>query len=315
MNINKQVGVMNNTKENIELNNIVKQIIMDDDANTLFSMIKNGFDINDFQYKEFTGFNAIVACRCDYNYKEVGNAINMLMNEYDNIVDELNDENSEKLSKAIFMEISNDILNDIYKEREMSRIKFAKERFESKFGKLTTGLEDIINIKEEDKEPVDKIQHHHTISKEEAEALFVDLPTALQGGIIDIKEEYKEAVDKNEISVDKIQNPKESETIKSKKEEDNSKEFTIIGDSNYKVSTISAYVTLENSETYKNKQVSIQVSSIDELNSKINEEIAVLNKENDKQLVDSIAEMMSNNPQFKKELLSLMRDAQLEKPC
>ena len=275
MNINKQVGVMNNTKENIELNNIVKQIIMDDDANTLFSMIKNGFDINDFQYKEFTGFNAIVACRCDYNYKEVGDAINMLMNEYDNIVDELNDENSEKLSKAIFMEISNDILNDIYKEREMSRIKFAKERFESKFGKLTTVLEDIINIKEED----------------------------------------KESVDKNEISVDKIQNPKESETIKSKKEEDNSKEFTIIGDSNYKVSTISAYVTLENPETYKNKQVSIQVSSIDELNSKINEEIAVLNKENDKQLVDSIAEMMSNNPQFKKELLSLMRDAQLEKPC
>ena len=95
----------------------------------------------------------------------------------------------------------------------------------------------------------------------------------------------------------------------------NMNSFDIIGDTNYKVSSISAYVTLENEETCDNKQISIQVSSLEELSSAINKEIEKANNENNEKLASSVVEMMSNNPEFKKNLLSLMRDAQISKPC
>ena len=47
----------------------------------------------------------------------------------------------------------------------------------------------------------------------------------------------------------------------------------------------------------------------------LNKEIEKAKNENNEKLASSVVEMMSNNPEFKKNLLSLMRDAQISKPC
>lgn len=89
--------------------------------------------------------------------------------------------------------------------------------------------------------------------------------------------------------------------------------FTMLGDSNFKVSSISAYVSLENNETCEMKNITVQADSIEDLEEKINAQIAEFNKENDEKLVNSVIEMMKNDSNFKDNLLKMMKEAQLRK--
>lgn len=112
------------------------------------------------------------------------------------------------------------------------------------------------------------------------------------------------------IDVDRASINKESIQIDSTKEDET---FAMLGDSNFKISSINAFVSLENNETCEIKNVTLQADSVKDLEEKINAQIAEFNKENDEKLINSVVEMMKNDSNFKDNLLKMMKETQLRK--
>lgn len=295
INNNEKVRIKN--KETVYgIDSTIKRIIEEDDVDTLLSMIQNGLDINTFSYKNLKGINAFILYKYENNKENIGNVINMLLLKY-NAMEDLTKESFKRLDELSYNEFKKTF------EKE-----FTVEKFLEGFGRFIADLSGEIeenqedNIEEDIKE--EKVKVNTKISSK-----------------IDNKESNSSKNTPNNIPKDSSKKEVKKSSpivpIDSEKEtkSSNMNSFDIIGDANYKVSSISAYVTLENEETCDNKQISIQVSSLEELSSVINKEIEKANNENNEKLASSVVEMMSNNPEFKKNLLSLMRDAQISKPC
>lgn len=295
INNNEKVRIKN--KETVYgIDSTIKRIIEEDDVDTLLSMIQNGLDINTFSYKNLKGINAFILYKYENNKENVGNVINMLLLKY-NAMEDLTKESFKRLDELSYNEFKKTF------EKE-----FTVEKFLEGFGRFIADLSGEIEENQEDNIEKD--------IKEEK----VKVNTKVSSKI-DNKESNSSKNTPNNIPKDssKKEVKKSSPIVTIDNEEEtklsNMNSFDIIGDANYKVSSISAYVTLENEETCDNKQISIQVSSLEELSSVINKEIEKANNENNEKLASSVVEMMSNNPEFKKNLLSLMRDAQISKPC
>lgn len=334
MNINQKTGV----KSNMEgINNAVKNTIMEDNAEILISMINNGFDINDFTYKNFTGINAIVAYKLDFNPNGGLNILGYLLKS--NAEQELNIENKKRIGRLLLENAykRKNNLNSISKEELHSIItdisnvlaEGAKELF-NKAGNNEKveiiGFDDFINhlssIKEELKPSDDSDSTNSKDSSDNKIKTTNNTPTkiAVDHGKsetkfspeIVLKNDIKNNVPKNKLK--SIKNEDNSlklveKKLPTKKEANN---FTMLGDSNYKISSISSYVTLENIDTCKTENISIQANSIEDLNNQINNKISELNSQNDKVIIDSVMEMMKNNSEFKKNLLEMMKEAQIK---
>lgn len=295
INNNEKVRIKN--KETVYgIDSTIKRIIKEDDVDTLLSMIQNGLDINTFSYKNLKGINAFILYKYENNKENVGNVINMLLLKY-NAMEDLTKESFKRLDELSYNEFKKTF------EKE-----FTVEKFLEGFGRFIADLSGEIEENQEDNIEKD--------IKEEK----VKVNTKVSSKI-DNKESNSSKNTPNNIPKDssKKEVKKSSPIVPIDNEEEtklsNMNSFDIIGDANYKVSSISAYVTLENEETCDNKQISIQVSNLEELSSAINKEIEKANNENNEKLASSVVEMMSNNPEFKKNLLSLMREAQISKPC
>lgn len=295
INNNEKVRIKN--KETVYgIDSTIKRIIEEDDVDTLLSMIQNGLDINTFSYKNLKGINAFILYKYENNKENVGNVINMLLLKY-NAMEDLTKESFKRLDELSYNEFKKTF------EKE-----FTVEKFLEGFGRFIADLSGEIeenqedNIEEDIKEEKVKVNTKTSSEITNKESNYSkNTPNNIP------KDSSKKEVKKSSPIVP-IDNEKETKSS-------NVDSFDIIGDANYKVSSISAYVTLENEETCDNKQISIQVSSLEELSSAINKEIEKANNENNEKLASSVVEMMSNNPEFKKNLLSLMREAQISKPC
>ena len=280
--INKNETVKKKNKEAVcGINSTIKRIIREDDLDTLLSMIQNGFDINTFSYKNSKGINAFILYKYDNNKENVGKVIDTLLIKFDAIKD-VTEETYDLLNKLSY----NDFKKSISKE-------FSLEDLLEGFGEFLKELSE--NVLEDD-----DIKEDDSIGKDNNQ-------------VSDTQEDSKVSPKNNQVEdvhADIISNKKsENEDMPT------TETFDIIGDTNYKVSSISAYITLENEDTCDTKQISMQASSIEELSSLINKEIEKANNENNEKLASSVVEMMSNNPEFKKSLLSLMREAQISRPC
>lgn len=116
-------------------------------------------------------------------------------------------------------------------------------------------------------------------------------------------------------SLNSANSKKKIELVQTTKEDsinNTSNNFTMVGESNYKVAGINAYVTFENTSTCENDSVSIQASSVEDFTNKVNEKISELNNQNDEKLLNSVIEIMKNNPEFKNDLLKMVKEAQIK---
>lgn len=333
MNINKNVGVENNMEQTL-LENVLKEVVRDDKLDVLVSMINNGLNIDDFSYDDLTGLNALIAYSLDCEDKKGDSILEFLLetakyNEIDprNII-KLYESISEKSKEDIDKELEE--LSKFISEgaRALFGLKEGDEiqplRFENIFD-----LMDFINSKEEDLESTEAKEDEKTASKNvdtprvvavdkgnhltkaKSEIALETIKDNPSTGASNKKIELKPAKDESSINVSN----KKIELVQPIKEEsiDNkSNSFTMIGESNYKVSSINSYVTFENTSTCENESILIQADSIEDLNNKINEKISELNNQNDEKLINSVIEMMKNNSEFKNDLLKMMQEAQIK---
>lgn len=293
MNINQITkDTNNNISESVEVT--VKNLIREDSLEVLLSMINNGFDVNSFQYKGFRGVNAIIAFRLDCNIKELGEIIEHFVIEHNSSY-EIHPENEKRIAVLIEKEARRAIREDIRKAIE----KDVKENTE----------EDIQEITEEDiKEAVEGFVN-----------FLSDMTRGVLGKYDDIEDDtiedetLEEDVDSSNSQTDQKALLEEQNLCSNIENEDTIKEegdFTIIGDSDYRVSNITSYVTLENISTCDIEKISINTHSVEELNNKINEKIEELNKKNDEKFLNSIVDMMNTDDEFKTNLFRILGEAQ-----
>lgn len=295
INNNEKVRIKN--KDTVYgINSTIKRIIEEDDVDTLLSMIQNGLDINTFSYKNLKGINAFILYKYENNKENVGNVINMLLLKY-NAMEDLTKESFKRLDELSYNEFKKTF------EKE-----FTVEKFLEGFGRFIADLSGEIEENQEDNIEEDIKEEKVKVNTKMSSEITNKESNSSKNTLNNIPKDSSKKEVKKSSPIAPIDSEKETKS-------NNMNSFDIIGDTNYKVSSISAYVTLENEETCDNKQISIQVSSLEELSSAINKEIEKANNENNEKLASSVVEMMSNNPEFKKNLLSLMRDAQISKPC
>ena len=295
INNNEKVRIKN--KDTVYgINSTIKRIIEEDDVDTLLSMIQNGLDINTFSYKNLKGINAFILYKYENNKENVGNVINMLLLKY-NAMEDLTKESFKRLDELSYNEFKKTF------EKE-----FTVEKFLEGFGRFIADLSGEIEENQEDNIEEDIKEEKVKVNTKMSSEITNKESNSSKNTPNNIPKDSSKKEVKKSFPIAPIDSEKETKS-------NNMNSFDIIGDANYKVSSISAYVTLENEETCDNKQISIQVSSLEELSSAINKEIEKANNENNEKLASSVVEMMSNNPEFKKNLLSLMRDAQISKPC
>ena len=295
INNNEKVRIKN--KDTVYgINSTIKRIIEEDDVETLLSMIQNGLDINTFSYKNLKGINAFILYKYENNKENVGNVINMLLLKY-NAMEDLTKESFKRLDELSYNEFKKTF------EKE-----FTVEKFLEGFGRFIADLSGEIEENQEDNIEEDIKEEKVKVNTKMSSEITNKESNSSKNTPNNIPKDSSKKEVKKSSPIAPIDSEKETKS-------NNMNSFDIIGDTNYKVSSISAYVTLENEETCDNKQISIQVSSLEELSSAINKEIEKANNENNEKLASSVVEMMSNNPEFKKNLLSLMRDAQISKPC
>lgn len=337
MNINNNVGVKYNMEQTL-LNEILKEIVREDKLDTLISMINNGLDIKDFSYNDFTGLNAMIAYCLDCHNEEGGSILRYLLetakfNEidprnitrvYQYLSEEL-DEDSEMNIEDELHEISkliSDSAKVLFGLKDDEEIKPIKIGGISEFMDFLKSQEEHFNSKQakEDKKTSSKsldmprvvsVDYGKPSTKTKSEIALETIKDKSSTGTSNKKIELKPAKDESSANVSN----KKIELVQPIKEEstDNkSNSFTMIGESNYKVSSINSYVTFENTSTCENESILIQADSIEDLNNKINEKISELNNQNDEKLVNLVIEMMKNNSEFKNDLLKMMQEAQIK---
>lgn len=337
MNINNNVGVKCNMEQTL-LNDMIKEIVREDKLDTLISMINNGLDIKDFSYNNFTGLNAMIAYCLDCGNDERGNILGYLLetakfNEIDprNIIrmyQYLSDESDEESTTDIDDELEEisrlisegaKVLFGLEDNEKVEPIKF---RSFSEFVDFLNSGEEHFNSKEANKNrktASKNVDIPKTVSvdcgkpstKAKSEIVLETVKDNSSTGTSNKKIELKPTKDDSSINASN----KKIELVQPIKEEstDNkSNSFTMIGESNYKVSSISSYVTFENTSTCESESITIQAESIEDLNNKINEKISELNNQNDEKLINSVIEMMKNNSDFKNDLLKMMQEAQIK---
>lgn len=337
MNINNNVGVKYNMEQTL-LNEILKEIVREDKLDTLISMINNGLDIKDFSYNDFTGLNAMIAYCLDCHNEEGGSILRYLLetakfNEidprnitrvYQYLSEEL-DEDSEMNIEDELHEISK-LISDgakvLFGLKDDEEIKPIKIGGISEFMDFLKSQEEHFNSKQakEDEKTSSKsldmprvvsVDYGKPSTKTKSEIALETIKDKSSTGTSNKKIELKPAKDESSANVSN----KKIELVQPIKEEstDNkSNSFTMIGESNYKVSSISSYVTFENTSTCESESIIIQAESIEDLNNKINEKISELNNQNDEKLINSVIEMMKNNSEFKNDLLKMMQEAQIK---
>lgn len=329
-NINNK-NVNSNNEMTKHVNNLIKKIIKEDDVNTLLSMIDNGLDINIFKYKNKTGINAIILYKYDNNKESVGSVIDMLLTRFQYLED-LQEDIANKLEELSYNDMAN-----YFKSKGLNKEKFNLEDIVLGFKDFLEALVEENSIKEADTDESTENNKDNSVDRKDVENA--------NRGYLAYKEDNNSKEDTESKDVSDSDISKDKETSKGylsyvgdtntenstsnsdalneenshrghlayKESNETKKEFHMIGDTNYKVSSISAYVTLENEGTCETKQVSIQVSNMEEFSYVINKEIEQANNENNEKLANSIIEMMNTNSQFKQNLLELMKEAQLSK--
>ena len=320
---NKNVNPNNEMTKHI--NSLIKKIIKEDDVNTLLSMIDNGLDINIFKYKNKTGINAIILYKYDNNKESVGSVIGMLLTRFQYLED-LQKDIANKLEELSYNDMAN-----YFKSKTLNKEKFNLEDIVSEFKGFLEALTEEDSTKEADTNKTTEDNKDNSIDSKDVEntdrGYLVykedDESKDISNGDISKDEQackgylsyIRDVNTENNISnVDALKEENfHKEHLAYKEPNEIKKEFHMIGDINYKVSSISAYVTLENEDTCETKQVSIQVSNMEEFSYVINKEIEQANNENNEKLANSIIEMMNTNSQFKQNLLELMKEAQLSK--
>ena len=332
-NTNKNVN--SNNEMSKQINNLIKKIIKEDDINTLLSMIDNGLDINIFKYKNKTGINAIILYKYDNNKESVGNVIDMLLTRFQYLED-LQEDIANKLEELSYNNMVNhfeskglsledvvagfkDFLEALAEEVEDDSTEEEKVEDDS-----TEKVDDNKSTEDDKDNPVDikdvenpnrgylayvgytDAKKNNTSS---SDALTKENPNMGYLAYVGHTDAKKDNTSNSDASTE--ENPSMGYLAYVGHTEEAKKEFHMIGDTDYKVSSISAYVTLDNEATCESKQVSIQASNIEELTYAINKEIEIANNENNEKLANSIIEMMNTNSEFKQNLLELMREAQL----
>lgn len=116
-------------------------------------------------------------------------------------------------------------------------------------------------------------------------------------------------------SLNSANSKKKIELVQTTKEDsinNTSNNFTMVGESNYKVASINAYVTFENTSTCETNSISITADSVEDFTNKVKESIVELNNKNDEKLLNSVMEMMQSNSEFKNDLLKMVQEAQIK---
>ena len=304
-NINSK-NVNSSNEMSKQINNLIKKIIREDDINTLLSMIDNGLDINIFKYKNKTGINAIILYKYDNNKESVGNVIDMLLTRFQYLED-LQEDIANKLEELSY----NNMVNHF--ESKGLSLEDVVAGFKDFLEALAEEVEDD-SIEEEkvEDDSIEKVDDNKSTGDDKDNPVDIkDVENPNRGYLAYVG--YTDAKKNNTSSSDASteENPSMGYLAYVGHTEEAKKEFHMIGDTDYKVSSISAYVTLDNEATCESKQVSIQASNIEELTYAINKEIEIANNENNEKLANSIIEMMNTNSEFKQNLLELMREAQL----
>ena len=416
-------------EKSMELNNAVRELIKNDNRESLLSMINNGFNLSSFTYKNESGINAFIKCRVDSGAKVMGDIILLLLstearginaegfinllkfNTFNNselknvkaLLGNLSELELRKIKLSIFadqndsfkdikevlgskIDIDNHLtkvnLRNLFIIRELiprvvvstslddSTKKFLTSNFilalevgyiEEDDALITSMLGSDIGFGVKDFKKVLLENNNPDVIKE----IFRHLETPMNfgdkldflKGMISEKNSQNEHVEKHEeekILAQNIKRKSEDNTdykleAISRKEEDSTiikvlplnnvkhegkcsvdgdsvkeehiqvdstkkdETFAMLGDSNFKVSSINAYVSLENNETCEIKNITVQANSVKDLEEKINAKISEFNKENDEKLVNSVIEMMNSDSNFKDNLLKMMKEAQLRK--
>lgn len=321
MTINKNTGAKNNMEQDL-LNDMLKEIVREDKLDTLISMMNNGLNINDFSYDNFTGLNAMIAYSLDCKNEKGGNILGYLLETA--TLNEIDPRNIIRMHQFLLDETDEECIEGINDEIEEFS-KFISDGAKALFGlgddekikPITFGsISDFIDFlkSEETSSNSKELEANKKQAKENRELrrnIAVDCGNSAVKSKADIvlKDDSSKSTSSKKIEL--VQPVKLKEEVVDEKKTNS---FDIIGESNYKVSSISSYVTFENTSTCESESISIQADSVEDLNNKINEKISELNNQNDEKLVNSVIEMMKNNSEFKNDLLKMMKEAQI-KPC
>lgn len=390
-------------KSNELTNNAIKEIIRNDNKESLISMVKYGFQIDSFNYKEKFGINAFIDYRLDCGYNNLGDLLLFLLSTLEiknvdfesfinlfkfNNLNELEENTIECLTKKmsstelnrlknlIFVDSTDDFkdldglfddsnsiitkvdLNNIYLLKGYAPYvvisQFLNKELRDKLSKYDMPIMEILYIKEENMFTINDLKSDIGVGMLNVKEIILSKDAETLKAILDIYfETYTNNIEslvefsnnsnnkekiiltknnKNNIESDVISNSKslikegKSKTLIDNKKMDvlrnalskeltkadiEQKTFDIFGDSDYKISSINAFVVLENTSTYETESVSIQTDNIEDLNKEINAKILELNNKNDEKLANSVIELMKNNPQFKEDMLKMMKKAQL----
>lgn len=319
MTINNNLGEKSIMEKDL-INNMLKDVLKEDKLDVLISMINNGLDINDFTYKNLSGLDAIIAYKLDCGENVLSEILKYLLEtfkgEYINPSNKgkianllLNNDNNKSLGLDTIVSAFADFMSNATNECDNSKsFNSSKPLVFSNLSDLTNFLKDeIFNDIEVTKD--DSIDTKKTDCEENSNETLEDKSSCNDSKdiAIDCGKAYVKTSEELP-SVDMFL--EENEEVECEQSENTS--FDILGESNYKVSSISSYVTLENSSTYSKEQFSIQAKDLEDLQNQVNQKIAELNNKHDEKLANSVIELMKNNSQFKKDLLNMMKEAQLK---
>lgn len=334
------------------ITNILKDILREDKLDVLVSMINNGLDINDFSYNKSNGLNAMIEFKLDCNDNGIGETLKYLLEKFqDETINDSNKEKLANLllnNKDITNDIEsmiNDFADFIYEGgKALCNLKDSdddKSVVFSNFGDFAEFLTNKVlnSVKESNSKEKNSCSETEVNNKVEDtvedKTSSTNTNIAVDCGNARVKasamlspaelflhraEELRNIKSQTNIEGDDMSdNTIAPSTLDSDEvlvsdldETSEGNSFDILGESNYQVSSITSYVTLENSSTYETEQFSIQVKDVEDLQHQINQKIVELNNKNDEKIVESLVDMMRTNSQFKKDLLNMMREAQVK---
>lgn len=290
--INNNIGERSNmSKETI--NNILKDVIKADNVETLKSMIKNGFDINTFSYNSFNGVDAFISYKLDCEDLGESEVMNYLIENFD--CSNVHPKNMKRLREIERMNSSNEI-DDFFEFLDDKLSEFISKNSKNK---KQPSFEDFMEFAMND--VLDSLMNEENSSNKEENVSTLN-ETTDEKECEPVKEEVEEKIELNiKYEDDKkiMLNQDVSENCDSK--------FEIVGDSNYRVSSISSYVVLENKDTFETENITINASSVEDLNNQINEKINELNSANDEKILATLIDMMNSNSEFKGDILKVIK--------
>lgn len=286
---NRSLGVKKNMNE---VKRAVKEIFENDNVETLKAVIENGLKVEDFNFGEHSGLDAFIEYGLHCGLSEDGAVMSYLKEQVSSSID---DNDSIDISQFI--------------KEGMSHVLNSDSDFIPISALNVDALFDSLVDRDEHREAIGALKEFLNVVSETKDN------SKMQTSIKEKNENSSKLSSQDNKATKKV----DKKSIKSKEEIEsaNVKEdtFEIIGDSNYKVSVIHAHVVLENADTCEKEPFSVQVNSVDELNSAINKKIEEFNSKNEEKLVESVIKMMKNNSDFKSDIIKMMKNAQLTMTC